>query len=150
MNNEYIGTGFRSGRCFITVDIGHGGLFRLDINISMRYIQGILQEIKMTTAVKKASNATTIRFDDDYTRQVIDMAAELLNQTRTGFLLSVARERAESVIRERKQTMGEIKTLMLSPEASLDIAKTLDNPPKPNKALKRAMKDYEQANIRRG
>jgi uncharacterized protein (DUF1778 family) len=46
--------------------------------------------------------------------------------------------------------MGEIKTLMLSPEASLDIAKTLDNPPKPNRALKKAMKDYEQANIRRG
>jgi uncharacterized protein (DUF1778 family) len=104
----------------------------------------------MATAVKKVSNATTIRFDDDYTRQVIDMAAELLNQTRTGFLLSVARERAESVIRERKQAMGEIKTLMLSPEASLDIAKTLDNPPKPHKALKKAMKDYDKANIRRG
>jgi uncharacterized protein (DUF1778 family) len=104
----------------------------------------------MTAALKKASNATTIRFDDDYTRQVIDMAAALLNQTRTGFLLSVAREHAESVIRERKQIMGEIKTLMLSPEASLDIAKTLDNPPKPNRALKKAMKDYEQANIRRG
>ncbi|MDR1626229.1 MAG: DUF1778 domain-containing protein, partial [Spirochaetia bacterium] len=98
----------------------------------------------MATAVKKASSATTIRFDDDYTRQVIDMAAELLNQTRTGFLLSVARERAESVVRERKQTMEEIKMLMLSPEASLDITKTLDNPPKPNKALKKAMKDYEQ------
>jgi predicted transcriptional regulator len=36
----------------------------------------------MATAVKKVSNTTTIRFDDDYTRQVIDMAAELLNQTR--------------------------------------------------------------------
>jgi uncharacterized protein (DUF1778 family) len=104
----------------------------------------------MAAAVKKASNATTIRFDDDYTRQVIDMAAELMNQTRTGFLLSVARERAESVIRERKQTMGEIKTLMLSPEASLDIANTLDNPSKPNKALKKAMKEYKRANIRRG
>jgi uncharacterized protein (DUF1778 family) len=103
----------------------------------------------MATVAKKASNATTIRFDDDYTRQVIDMAAELLNQTRTGFLLSVARERAESVIRERNQTMGEIKTLMLSPEASLDIAKTLNKPPEPNKALKQAMQDYEQANIRR-
>jgi uncharacterized protein (DUF1778 family) len=107
----------------------------------------MLQEVKMATAVKKVSNATTIRFGDDYTRQVIDMAAELLNQTRTSFLLAAARERAETVIKERKQTMGEIKTLMLSPAASLDIAKTLDNPPKPNNALKKAMKDYEQANI---
>jgi uncharacterized protein (DUF1778 family) len=46
--------------------------------------------------------------------------------------------------------MGEIKTLMLSPEASLDIARTLDNPPNPNKALKKAIKDYGKANIRRG
>jgi uncharacterized protein (DUF1778 family) len=90
---------------------------------------------------------TTIRFNDEYTRQVIDKAAALLNQTRTGFLLSAAREYAEAVIRKRTQTMQEIETLILSPEASLDVARTLENPPKPNSALKRAMKDYRQANI---
>jgi hypothetical protein len=65
-----------------------------------------IEEVKMATAVKKVSNATTIRFDDDYTRQVIDMAAGLLNQTRAGFLLSVARERAESVIRIHPRKQG--------------------------------------------
>jgi uncharacterized protein (DUF1778 family) len=101
----------------------------------------------MAITEKRPQNATTIRFDDDYTRQVIDKAADLLHQTRTGFLLSVARERAEAVIKERAQTRQEIEMLILSPAASLDIAKTLENPPKPNKALKKAMKDYKDAAI---
>jgi uncharacterized protein (DUF1778 family) len=101
----------------------------------------------MATAEKQIKNATTIRFEDDYTRQVIDKAAELLHQTRTGFLLSVARERAEAVIKERIKTQQEIEMLILSPKASLDIAETLENPPKPNRALRKAMKDYQSAKI---
>jgi uncharacterized protein (DUF1778 family) len=101
----------------------------------------------MATTEKQIKNATTIRFDDDYTRQVIDKAAELLHQTRTGFLLSVARERAEAVIKERTKTQQEIEMLILSPEASLDIAGTLENPPNPNRALRKAMKDYRSAKI---
>jgi uncharacterized protein (DUF1778 family) len=101
----------------------------------------------MTNPEKKQKNATTIRFDDDYTLQVIDKAAELLHQTRTGFLLSVAKEKAEAVIRERTQARHEIEQLILSPKASLDMAKTLENPPKPNKALTRAMEDYQKAKI---
>jgi uncharacterized protein (DUF1778 family) len=104
----------------------------------------------MATTEKQIKNATTIRFDDDYTRQVIDKAAGLLHQTRTGFLLSVARERAEAVIKERTKTKQEIELLILSPEASLDIARTLENPPKPNKALRQAMKDYRSSKIAHG
>ncbi|GMO41707.1 MAG: hypothetical protein Ta2F_17680 [Termitinemataceae bacterium] len=92
-------------------------------------------------------NVTTIRFNDDYTLNVIDKAAALLNQTRTGFLLSVARERAESVIRERTQTQNEIEKLILTPRASLDIAQTLENPPPPNQALIDAMNHYRSAGI---
>jgi uncharacterized protein (DUF1778 family) len=88
-------------------------------------------------------NATTIRFDDDYTLQVIDKAALLLNQTRTGFLLSVGREKAEAVIKERARVQQEIETLMLSPQASLDIALALENPPEPNEALTQAMAGYK-------
>ncbi|MDR1971409.1 MAG: DUF1778 domain-containing protein [Treponema sp.] len=101
----------------------------------------------MASIEKGPQYATTIRFDDEYTRRVIDKAAELLNQTRTGFLLSVAREKAEAVIKERSQTKSEIETLLLSPQASLDIAKALENPPKPNKALTGAMKNYKNARI---
>jgi uncharacterized protein (DUF1778 family) len=94
----------------------------------------------MTTNKKR--NATTIRFDDDYTLQVIDKAAVLLNQTRTGFLLSAARERAEAVIKDRKQIRREVESIILSPRASLDVARTLGKQPKSNKALRKAMKDY--------
>lgn len=97
------------------------------------------------TAIKNSKNATTIRFEDEYTRRVIDKAAELTGQTRTGFLLSVARREAEEVIRERMNTMQEVESLILSPKASLDLAENLLNPQKPNKALIKAMKEYKKA-----
>jgi uncharacterized protein (DUF1778 family) len=43
--------------------------------------------------------------------------------------------------------MQEIEMLILSPEASLDIVNTLENPPKPNRALIKAMRDYDNAKI---
>jgi uncharacterized protein (DUF1778 family) len=98
----------------------------------------------MATMAKNQLKTTTIRFDDDYTRQVIDKAAELLHQTRTGFLLSVAREKAEAVIKERAGTMREIESLILSPAASLAMIKALENPPEPNRAIKKAMKEYKK------
>jgi len=101
----------------------------------------------MPTASKRSQNATTIRFDDDYTRIVIDKAASLLNQTRTGFLLSVAREKAEEIIQERMEVMQHIETLLLSSEASLDVAKTLLDSPKPNKAMTKAMKGFKKSKI---
>ena len=101
----------------------------------------------MSTASKRFQNATTIRFDDEYTRIVIDKAASLLNQTRTGFLLSVAREKAEEIIRERMEVMQHIESLILSSEASLDVAKTLLDSPQPNKAMAKAMKDFKKSKI---
>jgi uncharacterized protein (DUF1778 family) len=78
----------------------------------------------MTNPAKKQKNATTIRFDDDYTLQVIDKAAELLHQTRTGFLLSVAREKAEAVIREcalaRREIEGFLEKGKFIPEPSAE------------------------------
>jgi uncharacterized protein (DUF1778 family) len=101
----------------------------------------------MPTASKRSQHATTIRFDDEYTLLVIDKAAALLNQTRTGFLLSVARERAEEVIKERAATMQQIESLILSPVASLDVAKTLLDSPKPNPTMEKAMKNYKKSKI---
>lgn len=51
-------------------------------------------------------------------------------------MLSVARQKAEEIIKERAVTMQQIESLILSPEASLDVAKTLLDSPKPNKAMK--------------
>jgi uncharacterized protein (DUF1778 family) len=100
----------------------------------------------MNTVTTKVKSTTTIRFDE-YPLKVIDKAAELLNQTRTAFLQSVALKAAEQVIRERYSAMREIETLLLSPEASLDIAENLSNPPAPNVVMKKAMKDYSDLSI---
>ncbi|GHV88810.1 hypothetical protein AGMMS50267_11700 [Spirochaetia bacterium] len=48
---------------------------------------------------------------------------------------------------DNKEMGRRIEMLILSPAASLDIAKTLENPPKPNKALTKAMRDYKNAKI---
>lgn len=101
----------------------------------------------MQTSVPKKLNATTIRFDDDYTQMVIDKAAELLSQTRTGFILSTAREKAEEVIKERTRAMAEVNSIVLNQEESIKLIKLLENPPKANKALKTLMKDYKNSNI---
>jgi uncharacterized protein (DUF1778 family) len=92
--------------------------------------------------------ATTIRFDDDYTRKVIDTAAAMLHVTRTAFLLNAAREQAEKVIRHRRETEAEMENLItLSPAAAADILETLENPPPPNEYLKQAMKEYRDSGI---
>ena len=102
-------------------------------------------EAYMADVTEKAPQyiTTTIRFDE-YTRQVVDKAASLLNQSRTSFLLSIAREHAEAVIKERTETMREMETLVLSPKASLDVVSTLEKPPRPNKAARKAMQTYNK------
>jgi uncharacterized protein (DUF1778 family) len=95
-----------------------------------------------------AAIATTIRIPDDYTRRVIDYAANLVNQTRTAFLLNSARKEAERVIEERSQTETEVSQLInLSQAATLDMLKKMDNPPKPTTAMKGLMAEYKAAAI---
>ena len=101
----------------------------------------------MSTALKRSQNATTIRFDDEYTRTVIDKAASLVNQTRTGFMLLVAREKAEEIIKERLEITRHIESLLLSAEASLDVAETLLDAPEPNEAMVSAMKGFKKSKI---
>lgn len=101
----------------------------------------------MAKALKRISNVTTIRFSDDYTRIIIDMAAKLSNQTRTGFLLSVARKEAEEIIKEHKNTMKEVETFVLSQQASEVFVNSLLNPAQPNRALQKLAKDYKRASI---
>lgn len=95
----------------------------------------------MTTLSKKSTNLTSVRFDD-YTLAVIDKAASLLNQTRAAFLKSTARDKAEEVIRERTRVIKEMEALVLSSEASEEIAENLLNPPSPNAKLIQAMKQF--------
>ncbi|GHV04175.1 hypothetical protein AGMMS50229_04970 [Campylobacterota bacterium] len=101
-----------------------------------------------STNLKSSSNAVILRFNDPYLFRVMDEAAELLNLSRTSYILSVIRKDAEATIKKRKQARREIETLILSPEASIDFAKTVLKPSKPNEALKNAAEAYKTANIK--
>lgn len=78
---------------------------------------------------------------------VIDEAAKRLNLTRTVFLLSVARDRAEHVIREKKKVRDEVECLMLSSQESVTVAELFLNPPPPRmRRRKKPGKSGEKSN----
>ena len=93
-------------------------------------------------------NVTTIRFNDDYTRRIVDEAASLLNLSRTSYIMSVLRDRSEEVIRERARTMQEIETLLVSPRAFADILEKVENPSEPNQDTIKAMREFKESGIK--
>jgi len=94
--------------------------------------------------------AMTLRFTDPYVIKIIDHAACLSNQTRTGFLLTAAQEKAEKVIRDSSEIRSEIEPLLISSKAYEKIMDRLDHPKKPAKKLVKAMKDYKKWNKKNG
>ena len=86
--------------------------------------------------------AMTLRFTDPYVIKTIDYAARLSNQTRTGFLLTAAQEKAEKIIKIKSGIRSEIETMLISPEAYEKIIDRLDHPQKPAKKLVKAMRSY--------
>jgi uncharacterized protein (DUF1778 family) len=88
------------------------------------------------------TSAMTLRFTDPYVVKVIDHAARLLNQTRSGFLISAAQEKAEQIIKVKSADRAEVESIILSPEASIKVANRLLNPKKPTKHLVEATKRY--------
>jgi len=101
----------------------------------------------MVTTLRRKSNTTSIRFKDDYTRKVVSKAAELQGQSVTGFILTAIRDRAENVIRERQTVIQEVESLLLSPDESVGFLRTLATPPRPNAALRDAMKASQKAGL---
>ena len=91
-------------------------------------------------------NTTTIRMDD-YTRAVLDHAAKYTNQTRTAFILSVALEKAEQVIKERSITMRDVVPLVLDAEDSKIFLEALDREFEPTQALLDLKKHNDSLNI---
>ena len=91
-------------------------------------------------------NTTTIRMDD-YTRAVLDHAAKYTNQTRTAFILSVALEKAEQVIKERAITMRDVVPLVLDAEDSKIFLEALDREFEPTQALLDLKKHNDSLNI---
>ena len=91
-------------------------------------------------------NTTTIRMDD-YTKTVLDHAAKYTNQTRTAFILSVALEKAEQVIKERAITMRDVVPLVLDAEDSKIFLEALDREFEPTQALLDLKKHSDSLNI---
>ena len=88
--------------------------------------------------------AMTLRFTDPYVIQAIDYAARLSNQTRTGFLLAAAQEKAERIIKMKSSIRLEIESMLISPEAYEKVMNRLDHPKKPAKRLVEAMNAYSE------
>ena len=93
-----------------------------------------------------ALNTTTIKMDD-YTKAVLDHAAKYTNQTRTGFILTVALEKAEQVIKERSKTMRDIVPMVLDAEDSRIFLEALDREFEPTQALLDLKKHSDSLNI---
>ena len=91
-------------------------------------------------------NTTTIRMDD-YTRAILDHAAKYTNQTRTAFILSVALEKAEQVIKERVIMMRDVVPLVLDAEDSKIFLEALDREFEPTQALLDLKKHNDSLNI---
>jgi len=91
-------------------------------------------------------NTTTIRMDD-YTKAVLDHAAKYTNQTRTAFMLTVALEKAEQVIKERAITMREVLPMVLDAEDSKIFLEALDREFEPTQALLDLKKHSESLSI---
>ncbi|MFM7408015.1 MAG: DUF1778 domain-containing protein [Cuspidothrix sp.] len=65
-------------------------------------------------------------------RDLIDMAAKLLGQNRTDFILAAARNAAEETLLERR-------IFWATPEAYAEFIALLDAPPQPNESLRKTM-----------
>ena len=93
-----------------------------------------------------STNMTTIRMDD-YTKAVVESAARYNCQTRTAFMISALREKAEEVIKERSATMREIVPMVLSPTDSKIFLEALEHDFEPSKALFDLKKHYESFGV---
>jgi len=93
-----------------------------------------------------ANCPTTVRMDE-YTKAVLDSAAKYTNQTRSAFMVSVARERAEAILRERRDTMPEIAPVALSPSDSKLFLEALNRDYGPSQALIDLKKRYDSLGV---
>jgi uncharacterized protein (DUF1778 family) len=102
----------------------------------------------MATTVKPSVHATTIRFNDDYTRNIAEKAAQMQGTSLSGFIMSAIRVYGETVIRERMQAVREFGPVVLSPVDYAALLDSMDKTHTPNAALKKAMADYKQSGIK--
>jgi uncharacterized protein (DUF1778 family) len=89
---------------------------------------------------------TTVRIDD-YTKAVLDAAAKYTNQTRSSFMISVARERAEAIVKERRATLREVAPMVLSARDSKMFLAAMDCDLETSQALLDLKKRYDSLGV---
>ena len=94
----------------------------------------------------QSNNVTTIRMDD-YTKTVVDSAAKASNQTRSAFILSTLREKAEKVVQERAVTMRKVIPMVLDAEDSKIFLEALERDFEPTQALIDLKQHHDSLNI---
>ena len=99
----------------------------------------------MATQIKSTS---TVRWTDIYTRKLADHLAKITGQSVNGVVMSAIRYYGEHYLSERKNAMAEFGPVVLSPNDYTSLMESLENPPKPNTALKRAMTRHKKLGIK--
>lgn len=98
------------------------------------------------TRISTKRKTTTITMDE-YTRAVVDTAAKYTYQTRTDFILSAAREKAEQIAKERLETLHQVVPIILSEKDSKIFLDTLDQDFDPNQNLIDLQERYHSLDI---
>lgn len=101
----------------------------------------------MRAAKTPTTRRTTTIAMDEYTRAVVDTAAKYTYQTRTDFILSAAREKAERIAKERTETLRQVVPIVLSEEDSKVFLDALEQDFKPNQNLIDLQKQYHALGI---
>lgn len=85
-----------------------------------------------TPSVKNRRETLNLRIQPEL-RGLIDRAAKVTGRNRTDFVLTAARHAAENALLDRA-------VIAVSPKAYAEFLARLDQPPKPNIRLRRALK----------
>jgi uncharacterized protein (DUF1778 family) len=98
----------------------------------------------MATALKAT---TPVRWTDSYTRSLADKIAAVEGQSLNSVIMNAIRFYGEKRLAERAAAMKEFGPVVLSPRDFEALMKNIENPPKPNKALRDAMKKHKESGI---
>ncbi len=97
-----------------------------------------------TSTAKRATTKKIARAKKDkminvrvqsHTKDLFDKAADLLGVDTSSFIIATVSEKAQEVLKEHEQ-------IVLSERDFASFLAALDNPPKPNEALRKAVKKH--------
>ena len=107
------------------------------------YYRSTLYHVRIITASEISMNETIERFDirlPANAKRLLTQAAELSGNTLTSLVLNAALDKARDILESHQH-------FKLNAEEWRQFTSTLEHPPEPNNALKKAWRDYEDARL---